>query len=180
MTNPLSNQLPAVRRNGYELQDGAEQSRLLNYLPSIYADDPFLDGFLKIFESIWSPLERQLDVLYAYFDPHLTPSEFLPWLSTWVDLALDENWPEARRRELIRRAAELYRRRGTAGGGGIYAAVDCGLGRTSSPSLIFVAAAAESNGRQRTAVAGCSEQKLILGPSQREPLATRMLIACGS
>ena len=116
MTNPLSHQLPAVRRLWQsELQDGAEQSRLLNYLPSIYADDPFLDGFLKIFESIWQPLERQMDVLYAYFDPRLTPSEFLPWLSTWVDLALDENWPEARRRELIRRAAELYRRRGTAG-----------------------------------------------------------------
>jgi hypothetical protein len=102
MTNPLSHQLPAVRRLWQsELQDGAEQSRLLNYLPSIYADDPFLDGFLKIFESIWQPLERQMDVLYAYFDPRLTPSEFLPWLSTWVDLALDENWPEARRRDYL-------------------------------------------------------------------------------
>ncbi len=94
-------------------------SRLLSYLPDIYSDGPggglFLDGFLRMFDSIWEPLERQIDYLYAYFDPRLTPSDFLPWLGTWVDLVLDENWPEARRRKLIQRAVELYRRRGTAG-----------------------------------------------------------------
>ncbi len=90
-------------------------SRLLAYLPSIYADDPFLGSFLNIFDSIWLPLERQIDQLYAYFDPRLTPAEFLPWLATWVDLTLDENWPVERRRALIRRAADLYRRRGTKG-----------------------------------------------------------------
>lgn len=95
-------------------------NRLLNYLPDIYseADDAsgalFMDGFLRVLDSIWAPLERQIDQLYAYFDPALTPREFLPWLGTWVDLVLDENWPEARRRILIARAAELYRRRGTA------------------------------------------------------------------
>lgn len=91
------------------------RNRLLTYLPGIYSDDPFLDGFLRIFDDTWLPLERQIDILYAYVDPRLTPAEFLPWLGTWVDLVLDENWPEARRRELIRRAADLYRRRGTAG-----------------------------------------------------------------
>ena len=93
--------------------------RLLNYLPDLYseADDSgalFMDGFLRVFDSIWAPLERQINVLYAYCDPALTPSEFLPWLGTWVDLVLDENWHESRRRILIQRAAELYRRRGTA------------------------------------------------------------------
>ncbi len=98
-----------------------EPSWLLNYLPGIYAEDalspdgPFLDRFLRIFESILDPLDQQLDVLYAYFDPSLTPAEFLPWLASWVDLVLDENWDEKRRRELLRYAAELYRRRGTAG-----------------------------------------------------------------
>ncbi|MBI4786719.1 MAG: phage tail protein I [Chloroflexi bacterium] len=91
------------------------KSRLLNYLPGIYADDFFLDGFLRIFESIWAPLERQIDQLYNYVEPRMTPADFLPWLGTWVDLALDENWPEARRRALIEHAADLYRRRGTAG-----------------------------------------------------------------
>jgi phage tail-like protein len=89
-------------------------SRLLNYLPGIYADDPFIDELLRIVESLWSPLDRQIDQLHAYFDPRLTPAEFLPWLATWVDLVLDENLSIARRRALIRHAADLYRRRGTA------------------------------------------------------------------
>jgi phage tail-like protein len=93
----------------------AAPSRLLTYLPTLYADDPFLGQFLNIFDSIWLPIERQIGQLFVYFDPRLTPSEFLPWLGAWVDLALDENWPEARRRELIHDAANLYRRRGTAG-----------------------------------------------------------------
>jgi phage tail-like protein len=95
--------------------DENEKSVLLKYLPVPYADDGFTGSLLQIFESIWGPLDRQVDQLYAYFDPHLTPSEFLPWLGTWVDLVLDENWPEARRRALIQNAADLYRRRGTAG-----------------------------------------------------------------
>jgi phage tail-like protein len=93
-----------------------QPSRLLGYLPSIYADDPFLGNFLRIFEDTWEPLERQLDQLHTFFNPRLAPPEFLPWLGSWVDLVLDENWPISRRRELIRQAADLYRRRGTPGG----------------------------------------------------------------
>ena len=92
-----------------------QKSSLIRYLPGVYAEDPFVCGLLNIFEAIWGPLDRQVDQLYAYFDPDLTPAEFLPWLGTWVDLVLDENWPEARRRKLIQNAADLYRRRGTAG-----------------------------------------------------------------
>jgi phage tail-like protein len=100
------------------MQAAESASRLLRYLPDIYSDGRggglFLDGFLRVFDSIWQPLERQIDYLYAYFDPRLAPSDFLPWLGTWVDLVLDENWSEARRRNLIQHAVELYRRRGTA------------------------------------------------------------------
>jgi len=92
-----------------------EASTWLKYLPAIFADDPFLNDFLRIFESLWTPLETQINQLHAYFDPRLTPAEFLPWLGTWLDLVLDENWPEARRRALMQGAADLYRRRGTAG-----------------------------------------------------------------
>jgi phage tail-like protein len=98
-------------------QGDGSANRLLRYLPDIFSDGGslFLDGFLRIFDSFWEPIGRQIDYLYAYFDPRLAPSEFLPWLGTWVDLVLDENWPEARRRDLIQHAVELYRRRGTAG-----------------------------------------------------------------
>ncbi|MFN8499767.1 MAG: phage tail protein [Anaerolineae bacterium] len=103
-----------------------ERSRLLDYLPSIYSDSDmiqmagfdsraFLNGFLLIFDSIWMPLERQIDELFAYFDPHLTPEEFLPWLGGWLGLSLDENWPAERQRMFIQQAVDLYLRRGTAG-----------------------------------------------------------------
>lgn len=93
-----------------------ERSELLRYLPNIYADHPFMERLLCIFEQVWGPIVRQIDYLYAYFDPNLTPADFLPWLGYWVDVILDENWPEERQRELISRAADLYRRGGTPAG----------------------------------------------------------------
>jgi len=104
-----------------------DKSFLLKYLPNAYADDAFMGRFLRIFETVWAPLDRQIDQIYAYFDPQLTPAEFLPWLGTWVDLVLDENWPEERRRDLIQNAADLYRRRGTAGALRDYLAIYLGV-----------------------------------------------------
>ena len=40
----------------------------------------------------------------------------MPWLASWIGLALDENWPEDRRRLLLASAASLYRQRGTKRG----------------------------------------------------------------
>lgn len=92
------------------------RSKYLDDLPGIYRDNEFLGRFLLIFQSILDPIEQTVDNLPHYFDPRLTPREFLPWLALWVDLALDPSWPEARRRELVRSAAELYRWRGTRKG----------------------------------------------------------------
>ena len=74
-----------------------DRCRLLKYLPDVYADHFFLRGFLNIIDSIWQPLGRQIDELHTYFDPRLTPAEFLPWLGTWLDLGT--------RRELARDSA---------------------------------------------------------------------------
>ncbi|MBI4494449.1 MAG: phage tail protein I [Chloroflexi bacterium] len=88
-------------------------SSWVQYLPAPYQADPFLGRFLKIFESVLAPIEGTLDTLPYYFDPHVTPEEFVPWLAYWVAQALDENWPLARRRDLVARAATLHRWRGT-------------------------------------------------------------------
>ena len=37
----------------------------------------------------------------------------LAWLGSWLAIAVDDRWPEERRRELIQSAASLYRWRGT-------------------------------------------------------------------
>jgi phage tail-like protein len=115
-----------------DIVDEPVKSNFLKYLPGAYSDDPFTGGLLNIFEAVWAPLDRQIDQLYAYFDPQLTPPDFLPWLGTWVDLVLDENWPEIRRRELIYHAADLYRRRGTAGALQDYLAIYLG----TKPTII--------------------------------------------
>ncbi len=97
--------------NGVKLQ-----SSYLEHLPALYQDDEFMGQFLLIFESIMKPIENTVDNLPWYLDPLLIPASLLPWLSSWVALSLDQNWPLERRRLLLRSATELYRWRGTKRG----------------------------------------------------------------
>ena len=93
-----------------------DRSSYLKFLPAIYSNDDFLGRFLLIFETILSPLDRTIDNLHYYFDAGVAPAEVLPWLASWLGLVLDERWPEAQRRALIRAAVELYKWRGTRRG----------------------------------------------------------------
>lgn len=91
-------------------------SRLRQYLPAIYQESDFVGRFLRVFEDQVTPVEAALENIWSYFDPRMAPPSFLPWLASWIDLALDENWPEERRRELIHSGTDLYRWRGTRHG----------------------------------------------------------------
>ncbi len=88
----------------------------LKYLPALYSGDELMGRFLMLFESFWTPIERQIDSIHAYFDPRLTPANLLPWLASWMDMLLDERWPEPAQRLLLSRVSSLYRKRGTRGG----------------------------------------------------------------
>ncbi|MBN1656886.1 MAG: hypothetical protein JXA93_00720 [Anaerolineae bacterium] len=92
------------------------RGRYLDYLPAIYRDDDLMGRFLMLFESFWAPVSRQIESMPNYFDPRMTPPEFLPWLASWIDLVLDERWPIDKRRRLLAAAAALYRKRGTRQG----------------------------------------------------------------
>jgi phage tail-like protein len=96
--------------------NGAAGSSYLQYLPAIYQDDELMGQFLLIFESIMNPLANSVGNLELYFDPRTAPESLLPWLASWLGLALDESWPLERRRELVRSAADLHRWRGTRRG----------------------------------------------------------------
>jgi phage tail-like protein len=72
--------------------------------------------FLLIFQSVLDPLVNTVDNIALYFDPGFAPETVLPWLATWVDQTLDRAWPIERRRELVAKASELYRWRGTRRG----------------------------------------------------------------
>ncbi len=86
------------------------------HLPTIYQSDDLMGRFLMLFESFWSPIEKQTDTIPLYFDPQITPDGFLPWLASWFDLLLDRNLSEKQRRILVQSAFSLYRKRGTKQG----------------------------------------------------------------
>lgn len=92
----------------------------LRYLPAIYQEDPaakeFLERFLSIFESHFYDRETLVNNLFKYFDPRTAPGDFLSWLASWLNLALEEEWEEEKKRLLISEAYALYKKKGTPGG----------------------------------------------------------------
>ncbi|HEV2705514.1 MAG TPA: phage tail protein [Pyrinomonadaceae bacterium] len=108
-----------------------QPSGLLQYLPAIYQEDPFIGQFLSAFEKILlgredspvpnSPdpdlnpkgLEQIIDGLAQLYDPLMTPEEFLPWLSKWTALSLRADLTVEQQRKFIAQIIQLYRYRGT-------------------------------------------------------------------
>ncbi len=88
----------------------------LRHLPELYEQDELMARFLMLFESFWGPVNTQINNVHHYLDPRLTPEQFLPWLASWLDLALDQRWPVERQRQLVRWAIALHRSRGTRWG----------------------------------------------------------------
>lgn len=66
------------------------QARYTRYLPALYSQDRFMNRFLMLFESFWEPLQQQIAGIENYFDPTVTPPDFLPWLSSWIALPVTE------------------------------------------------------------------------------------------
>jgi phage tail-like protein len=85
-------------------------------LPALYQDDEFTQRLCGALDEVLAPVFGTLDCLDSYFDPRLTPDDFLEWLSTWVGFALDEKWSVERSRSLVAHAVQLYRWRGTVRG----------------------------------------------------------------
>jgi phage tail-like protein len=93
----------------------------INYLPGIYqdADDEnanFLQRFLLISAHLTSGVDENLEFVHELFDPRITDARWLPWLASGLAMPLLEGWDEEKRREIVQRTPELYRKRGTADG----------------------------------------------------------------
>ena len=98
---------------------------LRRYLPAVFGAEPvsadFTDRFLSLFDTTLRSIEKKLDTQARYFDPLSTPADrdpktgvdFLTWLGSWIGLALDRHWPEAKRRRFLKGAGKLYDIRGT-------------------------------------------------------------------
>ena len=106
---------------GEKVTLGISRESYVKWMPSIYqrADvngKNFLRDLLWIVQHLFSSVEEQLDVIHQFFDPYEAPAEFLPWLASWSAMVLEEDWPIAKKRRLIKKAIELYRIRGTVKG----------------------------------------------------------------
>jgi phage tail-like protein len=100
----------------------------LQYLPSVYREDPvsadFLARYLSIFDTIRGHTSSQISSIARYLDPASTPAnrrnqsgtDFLSWLAGWLGLSLQSNWPIEKRRKLVESAHHLFDRRGTVEG----------------------------------------------------------------
>ncbi len=87
----------------------------------------FLHRMLSLFGDELASLEDKVDGIRDHLSPERAPEEFLPWLSSWVALVLDETWPVEKRRRLVREALELYRWRGTVRGVRSFVEIHTGL-----------------------------------------------------
>jgi phage tail-like protein len=85
-------------------------------LPAIYQEDEFSMRFISGFDDVLAPILLTMDCLIDYFDPALTPTDFLDWLAGWVGIEVDEAWATERRRAAVATAVEMYRMRGTISG----------------------------------------------------------------
>ncbi|MEV4136533.1 phage tail protein [Dactylosporangium sp. NPDC049742] len=94
---------------------------IVRLLPAVYqsAAQPgsVLTGLLDVMEAMHAPAERRLAAVDELFAAYRTPDAFLPFLLRCVAMDhIGRSLPSGRQRDLVARAGDLARRRGTAGG----------------------------------------------------------------
>jgi phage tail-like protein len=99
--------------DGLPPQTASARGYMRSGLPAIYREGDFGMRFVEALETLLDPVVGILDALPEHFDPDLAPPDLLELMAGWMGVELDESWSEWQRRELVHRAAELARRRGT-------------------------------------------------------------------
>ncbi|HEX3028626.1 MAG TPA: phage tail protein [Clostridia bacterium] len=92
----------------------------LRYLPAVYSENDiskdFVERYLSIFQSLFSDLEDQISSMAHNFDADAVSGDYLKWLSSWLAVNADESWSDDKRRKLVKKAFEIYSKRGTREG----------------------------------------------------------------
>jgi phage tail-like protein len=92
------------------------RAHLRDGMPVPYRADDFAMRLIGALEEVLDPIVAILDALPGYIDADLAPHDLLELVSAWLGVELDETHVREHRREVIRRAPELGRRRGTRAG----------------------------------------------------------------
>jgi phage tail-like protein len=85
-------------------------------MPSIYHETDFAMRFVGALEGVLDPIAAVLDALPQHFSPDYAPRPMIDMLSAWLGVEDDEAQELDARRETVRMATELGRRRGTVRG----------------------------------------------------------------
>ena len=92
----------------------------LKFLPGVYSRNSetadFTDRFLSIFQSIYDDREREIRESAGLLHPAAVNRPLLEELASWYDLKDLYLWTDDRLRELVSKAPELNRKRGTVSG----------------------------------------------------------------
>jgi phage tail-like protein len=100
--------LPALYR---EQAGGAEADRAGH---ATGAD--FLERFIDLFEGVFTGIEDRIAAAHLFTDPNTCPADSLPWLGSWIGLALEPGTKPRHARAMIANAPFLARRHGTLAG----------------------------------------------------------------
>jgi phage tail-like protein len=94
----------------------SSRAYLRSGLPAIYQESDFGMRFIGALEELLDPIVAVLDALPAHFDPDHAPRDILNLLASWLGADIDESQDPMHQREMVRRAADLGRKRGTVSG----------------------------------------------------------------
>jgi phage tail-like protein len=124
---------------------------LIEQLPRVMQEDPFLRGFVGITQEIASSLRDEIEKIDYFLDTELAPEEFVRWIGGWLGLAVepvavDPAERERRVRGVVEAAGELFLRRGTrAGLEGMLHAITGEPARVSDSGGVFRTGQAPAN-----------------------------------
>ena len=93
----------------------------MEHLPAIYRRSDAVGrnvvrDICFLFEHMFGSIDALLEEGHRYYDPHECPPGFLDWLASWTAMVMDMDWPETKKRAILKRGVDLYRIRGTKRG----------------------------------------------------------------
>jgi phage tail-like protein len=94
----------------------SSRAYLRGALPAVYQEGDFGMRFIGALEQLLDPIIAVLDALPAHFNPDHAPRDLLALLASWLGVELNEGQELSQQREMVRRAADLGRTRGTVRG----------------------------------------------------------------
>ena len=107
---------PVVRRIRLDFPRQTSFDRL----PAVYHDNPvavsFGERFLALFDAAVEDIDQVIERYPALLDTDGVPPELLPWLGSFLGVAMDGAWGPEQRREILKAVPDLYRKRGTPAG----------------------------------------------------------------